>query len=346
MAHDLEASANGVSPRSRTAFVTGATGFLGLNLVECLIKAGWTVTALHRASSDTSYLTRFPCRLSEGSIEDAASLERAVPEAVDVVFHVAGDVSFWSRHRDRQTRTNVDGTRNVVAAALRRGAKLVHTSSTAVYGFQPGPFDETAAHLGKSSWFHYMHTKALAEEEIRAGIARGLQAVCLNPANIIGRYDRHNWARLIILAANGRLPSIPPGRGSFCHATEVARAHIAAAERGRCGENYILAGADASFAEVIRTIGELVRRPVRSKVARPRFLRTASRILGLVSLITRREPLLTPESAAFLCADLTCRSNKAERELGYSPSSLRTMLQDCHHWLVEEGILKQPASST
>src|SRR5207244_2429844 len=112
----------------------------------------------------------------------------------------------------------------------------------------------TAPHLGRGSWFHYMHTKALAEEEVRAGIGRGLDAVFLNPANIIGPYDRHNWARLILLAAAGKLPTIPPGRGSFCHATEVARAHLAAAERGRTGENYILAGADASFADVFRTI--------------------------------------------------------------------------------------------
>src|SRR3954451_23508421 len=115
----------------RTAFVTGATGFLGLNLVEQLTGLGWTAVALHRPTSDLTYLKRFPVRLVEGAVEDAASLERAVPEGVDAVFHAAADVTFWSRHRERQTRTNVDGTRNVVAAALRRGArKVVHTSTT------------------------------------------------------------------------------------------------------------------------------------------------------------------------------------------------------------------------
>jgi dihydroflavonol-4-reductase len=329
--------------RGRTVFVTGATGFLGLNLIEALIGAGWQVAALHRATSHLTYLKRFPAELVEGSIEDRVSLERAVPAAVDVIFHVAGDVTFWSRHRDRQTRTNVEGTRNVVAVARQRGAKLIHTSTTSVYGFQAGSFDETAAHLGKGSWFHYMHTKALAEEEVRAGIARGLQAVCLNPANIIGRYDRQNWARLILLASRGKLPSIPPGRGSFCHAAEVARAHIAAADRGRSGENYILAGCDASFADVIRTIGEIVGRKVPARVARTRFLRRAARVLSWLSLLTRREPLITPESAAFLCADLTCRSDKAERELGYRPQSLRTMLEDCHRWLIAERILSPKA---
>lgn len=330
---------------NRTAFVTGATGFLGLNLVEQLVAGGWQVVALHRPTSDLTYLKRFPVRLVEGAVEDAASLDRAMPEGVDVVFHTAADVTFWSRHRERQTRTNVDGTRHVVAATLKHGArKLVYTSTTSVYGFPPGPFDETAPHLGRGSWFHYMHTKTLAEDEVRAGIGRGLDAVLLNPANVVGRFDRHNWARLVRLAAEGRLPLIPPGRASFCHAAEVARTHVAAADHGRTGENYILGGADAGYADLVRLIGEVVGRTVKVRVARPRMLRVAGRVLGWVSLVTGREPLVTPESAAFLGADLVCRSDKAVRELGYRPVPLREMLEDCHGWLAAEGFLAAPAA--
>jgi nucleoside-diphosphate-sugar epimerase len=331
------------SVRKKSAFVTGANGFLGLNLVDQLVREGWDVVALHRATSDVTYLKRFSVRLVEGTIEDADSLERTVPDGVSVIFHVAGDVSFWSRHRPRQTRANVDGTRNVAAIARNRGAKLIHTSTTAVYGFPSSAFDETAPHQGRDSWFHYMHTKAVAEEVVREAVGRGLDAVFLNPANIIGPFDRHNWARLILQAAAGRLPLVPPGRGSWCHATEVARAHIAAVERGRKGENYIVAGADASFADVFRTIGELVGGKVPRRVARPRFLRAAGRVLNLVSLVTGKEPIVTPESAAFLCADLTCTSDKAVRELGYRPATLRKMLEDSHRWLIAEGFLTSPA---
>jgi nucleoside-diphosphate-sugar epimerase len=327
------------TPGGKVGFVTGGTGFLGLNLVERLTADGWRVVALHRATSDLTYLKRFRVELVEGSIEDARSLEKAVPAKIDVIYHVAGDVSFWSRHRERQTRTNIEGTRNVVAAALGRGSKLIHTSTTSVYGFPPGSFDETAPHLGRDSWFHYMHTKAVAEEIVREGIARGLDAVMLNPANIIGPYDKHNWARLILLAVAGKLPRIPPGRGTFCHAVEVAKAHIAAAERGRTGENYILGGADASFADLVRTIGEVVGRRVPTRTMRPRFMRSAGRVLGWVSAVTGREPVVTPESAAFLCADLTCKSDKAVRELGYSPATLQSMVADCYRWLIAEGFL-------
>src|SRR5437764_8115726 len=150
-----------------TAFVTGGTGFLGLNLVEQLMRAGWRVVALHRAQSKLTYLQRFAVELVEGAVEDRVSLERAVPSGVDAVFHVAADVSFWSRNNLRQTRCNVDGTRNMVAVALARGArKFIHTSTSGVYGLQRQPFDETAPKLGRDSWVNYMRTTAQAEEEV------------------------------------------------------------------------------------------------------------------------------------------------------------------------------------
>ena len=85
----------------KNAFVTGGPGFIGLNLVEQLTQSGWDVVALHRPNSKLTHLQKYPVRLVEGTIEDAASLERAMPEDVDAVFHVAGDVSLWSGHKQR-----------------------------------------------------------------------------------------------------------------------------------------------------------------------------------------------------------------------------------------------------
>jgi dihydroflavonol-4-reductase len=164
--------------------------------------------------------------------------------------------------------------------------------------------------------------------------------VLLNPANVVGRYDLHNWSRLIRLAAEGRLPRVPPGQASFCHAAEVARAHVAAVEHGRTGENYILGGADATYAEAVRVVGELLRRPIKVRVARPVLLRVAGRILDWTSRLRNKEPLVTPESAAFLSISLLCRCDKAVRELGYRPMPLRTMLEDCYGWMVAEGLIK------
>jgi nucleoside-diphosphate-sugar epimerase len=329
----------------RTAFVTGATGFLGLNLVRQLCEGGWDVIALHRPQSDLKYLQRLPVRRAVAAIEDQAALDEAMPAGVDVVFHTAADVSYWSGHRARQTRTNVDGTRNVVDVALRRGVKkFVHTSSTSIYGLPRKPVDETAPHLGRGSWFNYQHTKVLAEDAVRAGITRGLDAVFLNPANIVGPYDLHNWSRLIRMATQGRLRLVPPGGGSFCHVAEVARAHVAAVSRGRTGENYILAGANASYAELIGTLGEIMQRKLSTRVVPKRLFKGFGRILSLVSRFTGREPFVTLEGAAYMSANLICRDDKAVRELGYRAVPLRTMLEDCYRWMEAEGLLAVPAS--
>lgn len=327
----------------RTALVTGATGFLGLNLVRQLTDAGWDVLALHRAGSETKYLERFPVRLVAGTLEPD-SLLAAIPEGLDAVFHAAADLSSWHGHRDRQTHANVDGTRAVVEAALRKGVKkLIHTSTTGVYGLPKATFDETAPMLGRNSGFHYQHTKALAEDEVRRGIDRGLDAVILNPANIVGEYDvKSSWSRLIRMAVERKLPAIPPGRSSFCHAAEAARAHVRAVDHGRSGENYILGGADASYADVVSCLGEILGVPLRARTVPAPVLRLFGRSLGLLSRFTKREPFVTPDAAAYLTASLISKSDKAVRELDYRVVPLRNMLEDSYRWMLKEGLLSQP----
>jgi dihydroflavonol-4-reductase len=324
---------------NKTAFVTGGTGFIGLNLVELLTQSGWDVVALYRPNSRLKYLRKYPVRLVEGAIEDATSLERAVPEDVDAVFHVAGDVSLWSGHKQRQWRTNAEGTRNMVAAALaKRSRKFVHTSSTAVYGLPAEPFDETSPKLGRDS-FDYQKSKTVAEEEVQKGVAQGLDAVLLNPANVIGRYDWSTWSQFIRLAANRQLFRIPPGRACYADVGAVVRAHLAAVEKGRTGENYILGGEQASYAEIVELVGKLLGQPTNTGVGRPFVLRLAGRVSERISMITGKEPTISQESAAIVCANIICRSDKAARELDYRPASLETMFRDCIDWMIAEDLI-------
>jgi nucleoside-diphosphate-sugar epimerase len=323
----------------KTAFVTGGTGFLGLNLIEHLTASGWEVTALHRPSSNLVHLQQYPVRLVEGLIEDPLSLDRAMPENIAVIFHVAADTSMWPGHRQRQWRTNVDGTRNMLKAARAKGCKrFIHTSTSGVFGLPNEAFDETAAKLGKGN-FNYQHSKAMAEEEVARAVEDGLDAVILNPANIIGRYDRSSWSTFIRKAANGELLLIPAGRACFCDVGSVVRAHVAAVDRGRTGNNYLLGGDQATYLDVVRLVGKLLQKATNSRVGNPWVFSVAGRALDRLSEFTKKEPVITAESAAFLNANIICRSDKATIELGYRPTSLEAMFRECIDWMIEEKLL-------
>ena len=325
---------------TRRAFVTGGTGFFGLNLIEQLIAAGWQVTALHRTASDLSKIRRFPVDLVAGDVTDPASLRRAIPRVVDAVFHVAADTSVWSRHDGRQTRINVDGTRNMVEGALAaRAGRFVHTSTWNVYGLEQGEISEASPQLGATSWINYNRSKFLAEAEVRRGIARGLDAVIINPAHILGRYDRRGWARLIIAAHRRWLPGVPSGAGTFCHAEAVARAQIAALARGRTGQNYLMSGADASFVDLFRVINQVTGARVPLRPLPPFLFRLAARVDAARAAITGREPEATPEGVAIATARARVASDLAERELGYRPSALHTMVEDSWTWLRQAGLV-------
>jgi dihydroflavonol-4-reductase len=326
---------------ARTAFLTGGTGFLGLNLIEQLIAQHWQVTALHRPRSDVRLLQRFPVRLVEGDILEPDSLRQAMPQGVDAVFHVAADISMWSGHNARQTRINVDGTRCVVEAALRAGAaRMVHTSTWNTYGLWQRASREDLPQRGGESRANYDRTKLLAEEEVREGIARGLDAVIVNPSHIIGRYDRKGWAQLIIAAHERWMPGVPPGAGTFCHAEAVARAHIAAAERGQRGANYLMSGADASFVELFAVINEVTGSQVPLRPLPAALFRLPARLSAAWAALAGKEPALTPEGAEIAIARARVTSRRAEEQLGYRPAPLRVLIEDCYRWLLAEGLLK------
>jgi nucleoside-diphosphate-sugar epimerase len=325
-----------------TAFVTGATGFLGLNLVEQLCERGWVVVAYHRPTSDTTRLTQFPVRLTEGDIADFDAVATAMPPGADAVFHLAANRSMWSRRNAEQTRDNVDGTKAVIAAARAKTVKrVVHVSTWAAYGLEHSTIHESTSQSGQFSKVNYVRTKALAEQEMKRAAAEGLPALIVNPAHIIGRYDHKGWGRMFALVANRTMPGIPPGSGSFCHAEAVARAMIAAVDRGRVGHNYLFGGSDASFAEVLRFIGGLAGQPVPRRTLTPFSIRAAARFRAIVGAISGREPRLTPEAAEMMLAHPRIVSTKARDELGYQPTPLRLMLDDAYRWLKGEGYLDQ-----
>lgn len=334
---------------ARTAFVTGGTGFLGQHLVRQLAELGWQVVALHRSGSDVGSLIAAGARPVEGVLHDRESVADAMPANCDAVFHLAGNTTQWRREYRNQLRDNVIGTRALVAAALDRGVKrFIFTSSISAWGYPEVDLitEETRPCIDRRIT-HYGRTKFLAEQEVRAGIRQGLDAVILNPCAIMGAGDRHNWSQMIGLIDQGKLPGVPPGGSSFCHVQEVAAAHIGAFERGRCGENYILAGVDASFLELVRIIAHQLGQRAPSRTIPASALRIAGALYPLGSLFTGREPSLTPDKVTMVTRRIRASGEKAIRELDFNASmSLEVMVEDCIAWMRDTGLLpprRQPA---
>lgn len=329
---------------SKTAFVTGSTGCVGLNLIEELLAQGWEVTAMHRAGSNTSMLSRLPVNKVLGDVTDPSSLTTLIPKDVDCVFHVAGNTSMWSRIHAEQLQVNVEGTRNVVRASLTANAKrFVLTSSIVAYGLHGGTVSEETPTRGTAARINYIRSKALAEREVRQAVNSGLKAVIINPSNILGAYDTRNWARMFRLVQKGRLPVVPAGGGSFCHVREVARAHIAAAENGRVGANYLLGGAEASYLGLVQEMARMLGLKRNPRALPHGVLRGYAFLEEMLAPVFGREPDVTRDAVELLSQNIYCDTRRAVRELGYKPQPMEVMLNDCMSWMLEQGLL-QPRS--
>lgn len=324
-------------------FVTGATGFIGRNLVFELSRRGWDVIALvrERGSEAAEALANLPhVTLAQGDIRIAHTLLKALPQGLDVVFHCAADTSTWSGHKARQNEINIEGTRNVIYTTYEAQAQvLVHVSTASVYGDQKHqPYDESTLKLGGKSVSNYVRSKLAAEQAIVRAVDRGLEAVIVNPGHVMGRFDMNNWATLIKMADRQTLPGIPTGSGCFAHAEAVCSAIISAAEVGKSGENYLLGGPHATFEELISLIAAELGKEPPSRVVPRWLLHALGRWNTAKSRVTQRPPNgMTREAAWFVSHDDHFSSQKAMTQLGYTPIDLKTIVRDAVAWQAQKG---------
>ena len=184
-------------------------------------------------------------------------------------------------------------------------------------------------------------SQALSEQLVlQAAREKRVDAVVLNPANVLGPGDRHNWSRLFRLIQQGKLPGAPPGAGNFCDVGEVARAHIRAWHDGGTGQRYLLGGEFASYLEVIRIAGEILDRRVPARATPAWLLHVIARLNATLAVFSGREPDITPEGAAIVTHTIRCDSGRAERELGYRSAPLSRMIRDTIEWMHGQGLLQ------
>jgi len=244
-------------------FVTGASGFIGSRIIRKLLKKGHKIKVLVRKTSSLENLAGLPVEIVYGDLRDYESLKTAI-RGCDLLFHVAADYRLWVPDPKEIYQTNVDGTVNIMRAALNEGIKkIVYTSSVATLGLNPdgSPADENTPVTIKDMIGHYKKSKFIAEEKVRNMIEKdGLPAIIVNPSTPIGPGDIKPTptGRMIIEAASGRMPAYVDTGLNIVHVDDVATGHILAFEKGRIGERYILGGENMTLKEILEEIAKRI----------------------------------------------------------------------------------------
>ena len=321
--------------------VTGATGFVGSQVAAALVKRGDQVRVLRRKSSTLVALEGLALEHCYGDILEPDAVRDAV-RGCEVVYHVAALSSYWRAKAADVYRVNVEGTRIVMDACLRAGVgRVVHTSSCAAVGVRRDgrPSDETQPLDPHEMRFAYAHSKSLAEQEVLKAVKLGLPAVMVNPAVVIGPGD-HNLisGSMIVEMAKRPLPAAPPGGVCMAGVDAITYGHLAAAERGRIGERYILGGENLTYKEITQIIADVVGCKAPRWRIPPWIIPPAAAALDAANHLVRR-PIMSGDQLRLSTHNAFFDSSKAVAELGYPLLPFRNAAERAYRWYVDHGYL-------
>ena len=295
------------------ALITGATGFIGSNLVRVLNKRGIEVTIFRRPSSKLDNLKGCQYHDFIGSLANQADIERAM-EDCDAVFHLAGDGSFTSRDKALRVEANIDSARTIVYCMEKKsGRRLVHCSSVAAVGLSTSPeviLDETSEF--NAADLHYFYTKRKGEEIALDAAKRGLDVVVVNPATVLGPHGlRDVQLKAFKKVAQGKMKVYPPGGNCFTSVYDVIDGMLFAFEKGKSGERYILGGHNLTYKEYLGKIAACTGK-------KPPWIRLPGFVMPLSGgLMEMLFGSMGRDAGKLVSRFGFYSSQKAERELGY-----------------------------
>jgi dihydroflavonol-4-reductase len=330
-----------------TTLVTGATGFVGSHVARQLVAAGHPVRVLVRRNSNLQALDGLALDRCEGDLRDTASLDRAM-QGVQRVFHVAADYRLWTRRPEEIYESNVEGTRNLLAAAQRAGVeRIVYTSTVATIAVhRPGALPNEGTHATIDEMIgHYKRSKFLAEQVAVEAAASGVPVVIVNPTAPVGPGD---WkptptGRIIVDFLSGKMPAYVDTGLNVAPVEDVAAGHLLAAEKGRIGERYILGARNMTLKQILDALSAITGRPA-PRVRLPHaFALAAGYADEWFSRIAGREPQIPVEGVKMSRHRMFVESDKAETELGYKPTPVEAALERAVRWYEQHGYVPQSA---
>jgi dihydroflavonol-4-reductase len=324
------------------ALVTGGTGFVGSHVVRELTAQGWAVRVLHRESSKRDALDGLTFESALGGLGDLDALRRAC-EGCDRVFHIAAVADYWRADHSAMFEANVKGTANVLQAARETGvSRVVFTSSAAAVGITSDgtPADESLAFNLTPQQMPYGYSKVLAEQVVADAVRGGQHVVTVNPVVVLGPGDLNQISGSLVIEAaqRGRWMPVPGGGVAVVDVRDVARWHVAAAERGRSGERYLLGTENLTHAQLFARIAAAAGTP-RPVLHLPDF---AAQLASTGVSLGQRLGLRLPVDA--LQIKLSTRLiyfdfSKAWSELGPPQVSIRDSIRDAYAWYAERGLI-------
>lgn len=327
------------------AFVTGATGFVGSHVACVLAEQGADLRLLVRSTSNPRNIERLNADRVVGDLRDSGSLERAI-SGCDTVFHVAADYRLWIRDPDQMYRSNVEGTRAVLGAALKNGVRrLVYTSSVATMGFTSNghPADENSPVALESMIGHYKRSKFMAEQvALTAGreTAGKMDVVVVNPTTPVGEQDIKPTptGRIVVDFLKKKFPAYVDTGLNLVDVRECARGHVAALEKGRSGERYILGGENLTLKQILDKLAAITGLPS-PRVRVPYVLALATGVVDelVTGRLRKREPRATIDAVRMGRKKMFVSSAKAERELGWQVLPVDDALRRAVDWFRANG---------
>ncbi|MGH2673714.1 MAG: NAD-dependent epimerase/dehydratase family protein [Actinomycetota bacterium] len=330
---------------SDPVLVTGGTGVVGRPLVERLVADGRDVRALARTQAASDALETLGARPVRGDVLDPASLQAAV-RGCGTVFHVAGMNAMCLSDPQPMYRTNIEGSENVVRAAVLEGVgRVVYTSSASAIGEERGTIgSEDSPHRGRYL-SHYERAKHTAERRVLtlAGDI-GVDLVCVNPSSVQGPGRSTGSARLLVDLVKGRLPFLVETTVSLVDIRDCTEGHVLAEERGTALERYVLSGATVTTRDAVELIRRIWGRPKRIWWIPPSVAITGGTVVELAGTILRRDVPVCHETARTLLHGHRYDGSKAERELGLRYTPLEETLERTLSWLAERGLVPPRAT--
>jgi len=324
------------------AFVTGATGFVGSHVARVLAQQGAALRLLVRPSGDTRNIEGLKAERVVGDLRDPASLEKGI-SGCEVVFHVAADYRLWVRDPEQMYRSNVEGTRAILNLAKKnRVRRVVYTSSVATMGFTSNghPADENSPVSLDNMIGPYKRSKFIAEQIALEAGRGGIDVVVVNPTTPVGERDIKPTptGRIIVDFLRRKFPAYVDTGLNLVDVQECAYGHIAALERGRTGERYILGGENLTLKQILDKLADITGLPS-PNVRVPYLMALATGVVDelVTGRILGREPRATIDAVRMGRKKMFVTSAKAERELGWKAVAVDGALRRAVDWFRAHG---------